>query len=177
MHEHYIAVLKAHQQKKIGRLVYAPKGLEGKAMVGDQRPREFTVAIVYCDEHLIEVEALVGTGDWCGCASAYTKSEHISTFAVALQRFADGLDSQAEFVAGADNGIGLVAFRFYRVDRSGHVACHVRLASGHLPNDSRPEQVCRLSIEIAVETWAIIQFAKQLADVAKNQAGKATLRV
>jgi hypothetical protein len=173
------------------QLLFWPSGLEwgedrqvlpiitgfGEAMDDDQLPHEITVAVVSVDEHLIELEALVGAGYWCGCASAYTVSENIATFAEALQRFAEGVDSQAEFVAGADNGIGLVAFRFYRVDRSGHVACHVRLASGKAPDDHRPEQVCRLSIEVAVEAWAAIQFARQLGEVARTQAGKASLRV
>jgi hypothetical protein len=149
----------------------------GEAMDDDQLPHEITVAVVYVDEHLIELEVVVGAGRWCGCASAYTVSEAIATFAGALQRFAEGVDSQAEFVAGADNGGGLVALRFYRVDRAGHVACHVRIAAGRLPQNHRPEEVCRLSIEVAAETWAVVQFARQLGELARTQAGKASLQV
>jgi hypothetical protein len=140
-------------------------------------PHEIAVAVVYADEHLIELEAVVGAGHWCGRASAYTVPGDIATFAVALQRFADGAAAEVEFVAGADNGIGLVALRFYRVDRAGRIACHVRLATGNLPKDHRPEEVCRLSIEVRVETWAVLRFARQLGELARTQAGKASLQV
>ena len=149
----------------------------GEAMDDDQLPHEISVAVVYVDEHLMELEAVVGAGRWSGCASAYTVFDAIATFAGALQRFADGVDSQAEFVAGADNGGGLVALRFYRVDRAGHVVCHVRLATGGLPQDHRAEEVCRLSIEVPAETWAVVQFARQLGELVRTQAGKASLQV
>ncbi len=114
-------------------------------------PHEITIAVAYVDEDLMELEVVVGAGYWCGRASAYTVPQDMATFAVAIQHFADGASAEAEFVAGADTGIGLIGLRFYRVDRAGHIACHVRLATGRLSTKHRPEEVFRLSIEVQAE--------------------------
>lgn len=108
---------------------------------------------------------------------AYTVPQDIAAFAAALQRFVDGSAASADFEAGADTGIGLIGLRFYRVDRSGHIACHVRLVSGDMANEHRPEQVSRLAVEVGSETWAVVQFAWQLAEVARVESGRATIAI
>jgi len=140
-------------------------------------PPEITLAIAYVHEHLIEVEAVVANGAWCGRARAYTVAQHVAAFAVALRYFTEAVETKAEFSAGADTGIGLIAMRFYRVDRAGHIGCHVRLATGGLPKDCRPEEVFRLSIEVQPEAWSVGQFASQLGEMARTQAGKALLKL
>lgn len=100
----------------------------------------------------------------------------MSRFADALLRFVDG-GSPAEFEAGADNGIGLIALRFYRIDRSGHIAGHARLASGHVPTGGRPEQISRLAVEFGAEAWAVGQFAQHLLELARTQKGRATFKI
>ena len=138
-------------------------------------PYAVTLAIVYTDEHLIEVEAVVRAGHWQGRASAYTVPQDLADAAAALQRFANGSTPGAEFMAGADTGVGLVAWRFYRIDRAGHIACHFHLASGGVPTEHRPEEVAQLSVEVRAEAWAVEQFARQLAEQARLQAGQASL--
>jgi len=147
----------------------------GKRMNDVELPDEVTLAAVYVDEDLIELEAVIRAGHWRGRARAYTVPQCISTFITALERFADGEISEAEFTAGADTGIGLAALRFYKVDRSGHIVCHVRLATGYSTANQRPEEVFRLSIEVKTEAWAVIRFARQLGEMVQTQAGKASL--
>lgn len=139
-------------------------------------PREVNVEVVYVDEHLIGLAAVVGAGHWRGRATAYTVPADIARFAEALERFADG-GPPAAFVAGEDNGVGLIALRFYRTDRAGHIACHARLALGGVPTEHRPEEVSRLEVEVGAEAWAVGQFARQLAELARTQAGQATLTI
>jgi hypothetical protein len=139
-------------------------------------PHQVALAIVYVDEHLIELEAEVRAGHWSGQARAYTVPENIGAFGIVLKRFADAVDAVAEFEAGADTGIGLIAMRFYREDRAGHIACHVRLAT-HPPKDCRPEEVFRLSIELQTEAGAVVQFARQISEMAKARGGQALLQV
>ncbi len=140
-------------------------------------PHELLVEVVYVDEHLIELEAVVGAGHWCGRATAYTAPEDIAAFADALERFAAGTARAADFTAGADNGVGLVALRFYRIDRAGHIACHARLASGRVPTEHRPEQVCQLAVEVGAEAGAVGRFARQLGKLARARSGRASLAV
>src|SRR5262249_55825367 len=113
-------------------------------------PREVSIEVVYVDEHLIELAATVGAGCWRGRATAYTVPTDVNRFADALLQFAGG-GPTATFEAGADNGIGLIALRFYRIDRSGHIAGHARLASGGVPTNHRPEQISRLAVEFGAE--------------------------
>jgi hypothetical protein len=136
-----------------------------------------SVEIVYFDEALIELAAIVSTDHWRGRARAYTVPQDIATFAAGLQQFVSGTDAAVEFTAGADNGIGLIALRFYRIDRAGHIACHTRLASRGLQTKHRPEQVSRLAVEFGAEAWAVSQFARQLAELARTQLRRAVLAV
>ena len=139
--------------------------------------REMSIEVVYVNEHLIELAATVGEGNWRGRTTAYTVPADVNSFADALLKFADG-GSTAAFEAGADNGIGLItAFRFYRIDGAGHIACHVQLATGPVPTEHRPEQVSRLAVEFGAETWAVSQFARQLAELARTQKGHASLSI
>lgn len=139
-------------------------------------PSEMSVEVVYVDEDLMQLEATVGVGHWRGQARSYTTPSDIGEFAGALRRFADG-GLPAEFAAGADNGIGLIGLRFYRIDRSGHIACHARLASGEVPTDHLPEQVSQLATEFKTEAWAVGLFAGQLAEMARAQSGRASLAI
>lgn len=134
---------------------------------------QVSIEVASVDEHLIELAAFVRTGYWQGRATAYTVISDVTRFADALLRFADG-ESSATFEAGADTGIGLIALRFHRIDRSGHIACHVRLVRS-VPTHHRPEEVSRLEVEFNTEAWAVIRLAQQLAELARTQAGKALL--
>jgi hypothetical protein len=138
--------------------------------------REVSVEVVYVDEHLIELAAVVGAGHWRGRATASTVPAALARFADDLLQFAEG-GPPATFEVGAYTGIGLIGLRFYRIDRSGHVACHARLASGGVPTQHRPEQVAQLAVEFGAEAWAVGQFARQLAEMALTLAGRATLAI
>ncbi|MBX7106344.1 MAG: hypothetical protein K1X57_19860 [Gemmataceae bacterium] len=138
--------------------------------------REMSIEVVYVDEHLIELAATIGAGHWCGRATAYTVPAEVTRFADALLRFVVG-GPPAAFEAGAETGIGLIGLRFYRSDRAGHIACHARLALGGVPTEHRPEQVSRLAVEFGAEAWAVEQFAQQLAEIARTQAGRADLAI
>jgi hypothetical protein len=134
---------------------------------------EVSLEVVYDDEDMVELAAIVNARWWRGRCYAYTVPSDISRFAEALLKFADGGPSTA-FEAGADNGYGFIGLRFYRIDRSGHIAGHARLASSGV---GRSEQVSRLAVEFGTETWALIQFARQLADLAQTKKGRATLAI
>ena len=138
---------------------------------------EISLEIVYADEHLLELEAIVRNGLWRGQAKAYTLPRDIATFATSLERFADGAVATAAFQAGDDTGIGLISLRFYRIDRAGHIACHTTLVTNDYSTDHRPEEEWRLAVEAGAESWAVLQFARQLTCVASAEAGRASLAI
>ena len=77
--------------------------------------------------------------------------------------------------AGADTGIGWAHLRWYALDRAGHLACYVRLATQHI--GSRPESVRRLAMEMPVEPFSVERFARQLITVAETLTGEAVLSI
>lgn len=138
-----------------------------------EMPRQISLAIVYAEEYLIGLEAIVAVGRWGGLARAYTTPTELLRFATALGEFAERLRGEAALEAGAENGIGLVALRFYTIDRAGHVACHARLASQGATE--RPEEVCRLAVEARAEPAAVAVFARQVATMAGDRSGRSAL--
>lgn len=139
-------------------------------------PRIVSLEVVWVDEDLIELAATVNTESWRGRCTAYTVPTDIRRFSQTLLQFANGGPPTA-FNAGADDGIGLISFRFYRIDRSGHIACYAQLASSGVPTDHRPEEIAKLAVEIETEAWAVIQFARQLEELARTRTGRASLAI
>ena len=111
--------------------------------MNDDEPRlpSLTVRVVYEDlPDLIEVEARVVSGEWSGATRAYTGPS--SLLEEARPPGPDGAPPRRIALdAGADTGIGWFHLRWYPVDRAGHLACHIRLATRSA--GGRPEEVWR----------------------------------
>jgi hypothetical protein len=150
--------------------------LDGAGQTFHEEPRlpSLTVRVVYDDlPDLVEIEARVLSGDWSGVTCVYASPSLLAEGARGLLAWT--LSPREEFIlaAGADTGIGWFQLRCYAVDRAGHLACHVNLATS--ANGDRPEQVWRLSLEIPAETASVERFARQLIAVAETLIGEATL--
>ena len=137
---------------------------------------ELSMEVVWSDDQMIELEAFVNVGHWRGQARAYTTPPQVVSFSEALVQFTEG-GSSTELVAGSDNGSGMIGLRFYRIDRAGHIAGYVRLASDGHTFDHRPEQVSRLEVEFRVEAWALCEFARKLAQIVHDKLGRASLMI
>jgi len=98
-------------------------------MATEDAAYQVSLEVVYVDEHLLQLRCRVTVGEWSGQARAYTTQGAIRTLANDLRRFGESLRGQSRWEAGADNGIGLIGLHLYCVNRAGHIACHVRLAS------------------------------------------------
>jgi hypothetical protein len=143
--------------------------------VDDDSPvNRLSLEVVYDDEHLIQVECRVAVDDWSGVARAYTTQDDLRTFADVARRFGETSHGAAAWEAGADNSVGMVGLRLYTIDRSGHIRCHVRLASS-APTEHRPEEIWRFAAELPTEAGQVIAFARQLAHVAEELRGQAVL--
>ena len=142
----------------------------------NDKPRlpSVTVRVVYEDlPDLIEIEARVLSGDWSGITCAYTSPCALVEEARGLLAWTACPREEFALDAGADTGIGWFQLRCYAVDRAGHLACHVNLATSAIGD--RPEEVWRLSLEIPTETASVERFARQLIAVAETLTGEATL--
>jgi hypothetical protein len=139
----------------------------------DGLTNQLSLEVVYHDEHLIEVECRVAVGEWSGVARGYSTQRDLEGFASHLHQFGETLRGPAEWTAGDDSG-GMIALRFYTIDKSGHTRCHVRLATNP-PTEHRAEEVWRFAAELPTEPGLVITFARQLKRVAAVLDGQAVL--
>jgi hypothetical protein len=118
--------------------------------------KDLSVALVWSDDHMIEVECRLAFADCSGVACVYTTLADVQGFAKKL-RSCVILPWTAEWRMGEG-----IAIRFNSVDHAGHIACQIHLATsantGH-----RPEQVWKLSAEMEVYPAQILTFANDLA--------------
>jgi hypothetical protein len=142
----------------------------------NEEPNQVRIDVVWEDQDLIQLQTRVIASGWSGIAKAYAVAEDILAFADSLEQFTRTLKSPASFVAGEENGIGFLSLRFYRYDRSGHIACHVRLASDSVTG-GRPEEVFKLAIEVKTEAAAIDPFVRGLMKLAYERRGEAVLTI
>lgn len=133
-----------------------------------------TVRIVYEDfPHFSYIEARIVAGDWSGITwvdhDPGSLAEEASDLLAWTARSSEGFG----FEIGSESGGGWLSLRFYTVNRAGHLACHVRLATKAESN--RPEGVRRLTLEFPTEPALVERFARQLAAVAETLTGEAVL--
>jgi hypothetical protein len=140
----------------------------------DLRSPSLVLRVVYEDlPDLIQVEARVAADGWSGIAWAYTSPHSLGEEARGLLGWTKQLSGEFALEAGADTGIGWLSLRWYAIDRAGHLACHVRMATSG--DSSRPEGVRRLSLEFRTEPSMVERFARQLASLAESLTGEAEL--
>lgn len=133
-----------------------------------------TLRVVYEDlPDLIELEAQVVAGDWSGITRAYTDPVSLGEEARGLLACTTRLREEFALEAGADTGIGWLSLRWYTIDRAGHLACYVQIATA--AGSNRPESLRRLSLEFLTEPALVERFARQLISVAETLTGEAVL--
>ena len=121
-------------------------------MSDDDRLPGLTIRVIYEDlPDLIEIEARIVFGDWSAVACAYTSPSSFAEHAHGLLAWSQRPVEEFSMEAGADTGIGWASLRWYTVNRPGHLACHVRLATQNI--GSRPESVRRLALEVPGEPF------------------------
>jgi hypothetical protein len=132
-----------------------------------------TSRIVYEDDDLVEVETRLAIGDWRAKATAYASSASTQEQAKALLQWVEQTDSPFTLEIGENAGHGWCCLRFYKTDKSGHLACHVQLAT--MQAGRRPEEIRRLAIELPTESGLVQRFARELEAMAHDRRGGAVL--
>lgn len=138
------------------------------------RKEHFAVEVIYSDSDVVELRSHLDYQGWSGSADAYTTRADIREFVSDLRQFSDGKRDEASFRAGAGQGSGQIALRFYRYDAAGHVACQVRMATP-TASDQRPEEVFSMELEAKTEVCLIDRFVPELEKLADTQSGRAGL--
>jgi len=117
--------------------------------------------VVYSDPpDLMELEAQVQYGGWAARSIAYASPHVFSEDCQRLLEWSKAPSTPFTIEAGADTGIGWLKLVFYQVDRIGHVACSVTLATGQHVREARLEETWRMQIEIRTEPGLIERFAR-----------------
>ena len=147
----------------------------GRPMPDDElRSPSLILRVVYEDlPDLIEVEARVAAQGWSGTAWAYISPHLLAEEARDLLKWTERLLGEFALEAGADTGIGWLSLRWYTIDRAGHLACHIRIATSE--TGCRPEGVRRLNLEFRTEPALVERFARQLIALAESLDREAIL--
>src|SRR6186997_1300594 len=86
------------------------------------------IRVVYEDlPDLIEIETRVEIRAWRAIANSYTSPINLANNARNLAAWSLQPVGEFSFESGADTGIGWLLLRFYSIDKSGHLVCHVTL--------------------------------------------------
>lgn len=133
-----------------------------------------TVRIIYEDfPHFSYIEARIVAGDWSGITWVDHDPASLAEEARDLLAWTPRPCEGFGFEIGSESDGGWLSLRFYTVDRAGHLACHVRLATK--AESGRPEGVRRLALEFPTEPALVDRFACQLAALAETLTGEAVL--
>ncbi len=142
---------------------------------------QLTLTVLYKDEHLIELQCSVIFGEWSGIVSTYADHDSLGKLAQMAQKFCENSQDSVSWEIGKDDddGAGCIRLQLYRIDSAGHVRCHVKLASKAYATSPahRPNEIRRFAIEVPTEPWQITVFSKELAHIAENLEGQATLMI
>jgi hypothetical protein len=140
----------------------------------DVAANQLSLAVPYDDEHVIQVECRAAISRWSAVARAYTSREQLRALGQITATFGESLKGPVTWEAGADNGIGFIALTFYKIDRAGHIRCHVRLSSEGATRQ-RPEEIWRFEAELATEAADVTSFARQVVCLAAGSQERAVL--
>ncbi|MCD4726023.1 MAG: hypothetical protein K8R46_00015 [Pirellulales bacterium] len=139
----------------------------------DDAKSGLTLRVIWFDDDLIELTCSLAYGKFNGESTCYTTSLQLHNFANALSQFSLTAEGQPMFESGLGDGSKACDLRAYRIDKAGHMAVHVKMATDKLTD--RPQSIARLELEMLVETWSLSQFAEQLRQVARTNTGQACL--
>jgi predicted glycoside hydrolase/deacetylase ChbG (UPF0249 family) len=132
--------------------------------------------VVYDDDDLIEIEICPSVKGWTAAARVYASAQQTAESARPLREWVSRPVQPFALDIGGVNGVnGWACLRFYIIDKSGHVTCHLQLASMVL-DEPQEEDTWRLSLEMRTEPALIDSFVQELESMAADRAGEAVLR-
>ena len=137
-------------------------------------PTGLNLGVIWFDDDMIELECKVAYHGFQGVATCYTIQEDIIEFSGSLDQLAQSADGSVSFDSGLEDGSKSISLRAYPIDRSGHLAIHLRMATDNHAN--RPEGVWRVELEMRVESSPLSRFASGLRSVAESREGFAFLQ-
>jgi hypothetical protein len=132
--------------------------------------------VVYRDPpDLMELEVVVEYRGWSACSAVYASPHGFADDCDRLLEWSRAPSDPIIIEAGADTGIGWLKLAFYTIDRAGHVACSVTLATDQHSSGARPADIWRMAIEIRTELGLVENFARACRTLAKQLDGEAVL--
>ncbi len=120
------------------------------------------IAIIYTDEHLIELRVKASNGVFAGQAEMYADLGVLAEFAAVLRGFPTSQSDSREFEIGsfdAANAGGGAGFRFFCVDSVSHVSAEVKLRGDPNVKGGVSDSVL---LYIPVEAAALDSFVAEL---------------
>jgi hypothetical protein len=134
-----------------------------------------TVAVVWSDVDLLEVELRVRFDVWCGAERAYVTRKELAAFATALDEVAEGGDQATLSIGQPDLGYGTC--RVFEYGGPRHLAAEIIVgnAGGRVIN--RPDYPRELRVSVPIERGQLPAFARAIRNAVAAEQGIARLPV
>jgi hypothetical protein len=134
------------------------------------------LAVVYEDQHLLELSVRVSHGKWSAESTVYVSPTFFPESGKDILSWVESPKQSLKIEAGANTGIGWMLLHFYTIDGAGHVRCAVELATKTW-TDARPAETSRFAIELPTELGLIERFGRQCLAVGSDSKREARLIV
>jgi hypothetical protein len=139
----------------------------------DKRKSFLELQIVWKDEHMFELKITASNVRYSATTEVYNTKESLQEFAQTLFYFPKD-SREIVYTAGTRNEYAFFSMRFYCLNSTGHIGVEINLED-NVATEFRQEEKSKAQLEIIVEPSAIINFQKQLSQLALKQAGNAIL--
>ena len=129
--------------------------------------------VIWKDDHMFELKVTASNGRYSGTTEVYDTKESLFSFAQTLIDFPRE-NKKLFHEAGNKNDYAYFSMNFYCIDFPEHIGVEVNLEE-NLATEFRNEEKDKLKLEIIVELGAIVNFQKELSQLAITQKGIALL--
>jgi len=141
-------------------------------MIHDQKSF-LELAVVWKDEDMIELRVTAANANFYGKVQVYGQPDRLLQFASSiLHSSLNEIDLFYE--SGNKDGYAYFSMKYYSIGFTGHIGVEISF-EGNVSTDYRPEEKDKMKLEIIIEPNQLDIFQKELYELAKMEAGKATL--
>ncbi len=133
---------------------------------------QLDVELVWHDLDMVEVRIDAANLDFRGCTSVYTTRQELLELAERVALFPRTAKDTFEFVSLGETP--RVTLQFYCIDGAGHGAVRAMLRR-EVVSTMRPEEEDDVVLEVLLAGSSVVDFAKALRRIVRDQAGTASL--
>ena len=136
---------------------------------------QLSLAVVWSDVDLLEIELAVSFAPWSGAELAYVTRDDLTSFASSLDAVAAGATA-AELNAGQTD-LGYGRCRVFEYGRARRLGMEVLVGHGGGNAMNPPDYRRELRVSVPIERGQLTEFGAKIRQLVATEGGKATLPI